>query len=389
MTISGPTSIIITPPITFYHTRLYLRSCMPKSRDSHDAIVEKSAPSSGAKKAPPRPPEPPRSRQTPTCHRSAKPIFRMRPASLPPLIIPRQRCPKPIFLASYLEHPLKQPVFNKPIPQMQAHAKPLPQLPSQPPQPQPIPIAKSDPNWDVDDIVALFQFHHPCLLPPTPISNRHSVALTLNRSGSCPLPGSLRRTPANRSRKYSTRRHTDIGSRNTRTTPPPESESETPSLFFVPSPPPPYYEQDAFQPRFDSDSVNWRQPQLRHTTIAAPSPPPTPAIVEEIRVHLDGMLNASPIVKEVGATLDGMLLDVEEEWDDGYYTFQSRVGVDDVPVDNGTLEAFGEREREALKELWDVVDGLLGPGPALGEYGGVGGATGVGAVMGRAEGVVI
>jgi hypothetical protein len=111
--------------------------------------------------------------------------------------------------------------------------------------------------------------------------------------------------------------------------------------------------------------------------------------VEEIRVHLDGMLNASPIVKEVGATLDGMLLEVEEEWDDGYYTFQSRVGVDDVPVDNGTLEAFGEREREALKELWDVVDGLLGPGPALGEYGGVGGATGVGAVMGRAGGVVV
>ncbi|KXX80632.1 hypothetical protein MMYC01_203390 [Madurella mycetomatis] len=95
----------------------------------------------------------------------------MRPEFLPPLVIPAKKTPEPVLLAiqrppgqqdhrRQVEQPRRQyqawkthsPLFRVPVPQYES--EPGSDEPDEPDEP---------------DDLALFQFHHPCLLPPPSI----------------------------------------------------------------------------------------------------------------------------------------------------------------------------------------------------------------------------
>ncbi|KAK4234982.1 hypothetical protein C8A03DRAFT_37197 [Achaetomium macrosporum] len=258
----------------------------------------------------------------------------MRPISLPPLIIPKRHSPVPVLLGNYQDCQQRQ--MEVPISRFRlVHRSP-------PNSPRP------EPQLEIEDIdhIDLFKFYNPCLLPPTPIRPRPAtqfVELPADSRHPAPCPNpSLRRsrhTVTRRGRSY--RRHTSG------TPYPRRAPSRSPSQ------PPPYSPGPA---------------QAR-----SPSPPqaPQPRRVSLPRWALsdleDTAVGEEPDV-ERGATPDS-----EQTSDVGHNTpyaepapgLESRPGVVD---EYGYPEQAHQQEQAALRELWGVIDGMLGPDTNLGDY---------------------
>ncbi|KAK4151061.1 hypothetical protein C8A00DRAFT_36290 [Chaetomidium leptoderma] len=280
----------------------------------------------------------------------------MRPALLPPLVIPTRHSAKPILIApSYYYQPQTERAISSYRPSYQ----------SLPPKPPPKPRRQAPLEIKLEDFddIDVFNFYNPCLLPPSPIRPMPARASTdpnLTESSTCtrdplacPAPGLRRST-------YTvTRRERSNCGRNNRITasfPPPRSRS--------PSPPPPYAKSLPPLP-IESTPVS---------PIESRPPSPVPALRPR-RFSLPQWDTSSSIYTFETLDVESLLSpkegqgsqreEVEEEVEEYLTPFlQSRP----VSLFGRSQDGYEEREQTALKELWGVIDGLLGPGTGLGDY---------------------
>ncbi|KAK4109355.1 hypothetical protein N656DRAFT_783283 [Canariomyces notabilis] len=130
-------------------------------------------------------PSTPRRRQSRPQQGPAETLPKMRPKLLPPLVIPFRQSPEPVLLHVAFQHNVKPQVQqyqqwqqqqqreDPPPPAYQAerqtwHYALSPYLLQQQKDLPTTPASEPDSEEAVDDL-ALFQFHHPCLLPPPTI----------------------------------------------------------------------------------------------------------------------------------------------------------------------------------------------------------------------------
>lgn len=238
---------------------------------------------------------------------------RARPYTLPPLVIPRRDSPQPVLVVGHGHEPPEQPGPLKRDARARAEApKPLRTQPRAPPRPEP------EPKLDVlDDIVALFQFHNPCLLPPTPGSE---LNLDLSLVGTCPLPRSSQPAPPASIRRCPARRRRDQAADTQRSLTPLRSQ-------------PPALSPSRSRPVCRAQ---------RHTTIG------TTTTENEDGKNLNGV----PLVRQ---------------WEDEQRTLGQPQTFRDM-MDGRPPQEYEKQQRETLKELWAAVDAMLGPGAGLGDY---------------------
>jgi hypothetical protein len=269
----------------------------------------------------------------------------MRPTLLPPLVIPKRPSRQPVLVASY-PHQMEEPIsYYRPS----YHALPPKPLP-------PRPELKLD---DIDDI-DVFNFYNPCLLPPSPIrpvpagtSTEPDLAelpTPAEAPAPCPEAG-LRRSTYTASRRGRNRRLSDyysIPSIRSESPPPPRytPELRPPSPFHVPQ------LRSVSLPRWDASSSIYSF--SIHETEGI-HPPGEGQDAEED--HTDG--NHTD-----GNHTHGNHTDVDKQQDPLTPYLRVRPDFDDRASQGG----YQEREEAALRELWGVIDGLLGPGKKLGDF---------------------
>ncbi|SPQ17683.1 ecbeb8a4-1890-44c6-a640-9e664e630471 [Thermothielavioides terrestris] len=260
----------------------------------------------------------------------------MRPSLLPPLVIPQRFSAAPILLASHdqqqvVDQRISQ--YRSSFPRSQAEAKPEPPLP--PPPPPPVAALPLD---DLDN-VDLFNFYHPCLLPPTPIQPRQASHAFVNRDPAelpadavvpaSRLPRGLSRykyTASRRGRGSFRRRNLDGLTRPQR---PPLSP-----LASSPSPQPRRVSLPKWEGCESGDAM------------------PTPGAGEDDAAGEDNVL-----VGSVNRACDAPSLDYCDDSGSEYGDYS--VG------ECGSPNWESEEERVALRELWDVIDDLLPGGNVL------------------------
>ncbi|KAK3309431.1 uncharacterized protein B0T15DRAFT_3165 [Chaetomium strumarium] len=273
----------------------------------------------------------------------------MRPVSLPPLVIPNRRSPAPVLLGSYQGS--EQRLREMPVPVSRFRLVHRSPCDSPRPEPRVGPL-----EHDFIDDIDLFKFYNPCLLPPTPIRPHPATQcaeLPADSRDPAPRPDpSLRRskrTVTRRSRSY--RRHTHATGPYPRrarsrspSQPPPYSAGPARARSPPPSPP------RAPQPRRVS-LPRWALWDLEDTPVADNNPYPEG---QQDTPESDGTLdmgrrhNTPSLVR--GPEDGGSRLGVVDEC--GYYEQQQAQ----------------QQEQAALRELWGVIDGMLGPGTNLRDY---------------------
>lgn len=292
-------------------------------------------PPRGSNKSPSRSSCPPAPRRRQFCHSSSRPTFRMRPALLPPLVIPKRHSTQPVLLEKEMAIPQYRPSYQS--------------LPPRP-RPQPRPELKLD---DFDDI-DVFNFYNPCLLPPSPIKPVPVRAST--DPGIVELPAhprepspcadlGLRRwthTVSRREKSYRRRSNDNAPM-------PSRPRSRSPSPYLDPSqglPSAPL----APKPRRVS------LPKWEGYNVPDTSPPP----IVFHRHHAEEDNEHTPLEKDTLCRDDAR--DEDTEATTPYLAAKPDT---DARV---SQDGYHEREQAALRELWGVIDGLLGPGSSLGDY---------------------
>ena len=258
----------------------------------------------------------------------------MRPALLPPLVIPKRHSAQPVLLEKEMAIPLYRPSYQS--------------LPPRP-RPQPRPELRLDEFDDID----VFNFYNPCLLPPSPIkpvpvrANTDPGIVELpthpRDPSPCPALGLRRSTHTVKGRHQNYRRRS---SDNTLMQSHPRSRSPSPPSRPIPRTPSPPL---APQPRGVS------LPQWEGYNVADTSPPP-------IVFHLQSENDREHTPLQQDASCEDGQRGQETEAITPYLAV--RPGSEHRVSQDG----YYEREQAALRELWGVIDGLLGPGASLGDY---------------------
>ncbi|KAK3299838.1 uncharacterized protein B0H64DRAFT_447783 [Chaetomium fimeti] len=309
----------------------------------------------------------------------------MRPDLLPPLVIPKRRSPPPILVASHAQH-LQQQVERPFRPSYHSLSPRV--LPSRPPE------LKLD---DIDDI-DVFNFYNPCLLPPSPIRPFPARAHTDPTAG-LPAPPPYSRDPPppepapglRRSTYTMTRRGRDNNARRSnyvaifpparsRSPSPPRADPErepvvsplsiqrSPSPFYARPPPP-------IPPRLRPRPVTLPQWDASGPHFEA-SRPPSPAVAPHPQPFAPPPWDASSSIYSVHTDVPSIYIHDEghdssrgssEEEEDEEYTTPYLAVRPDSRLGLGR-EGDQEREQLALRELWGVIDGMLGPGKNLKDY---------------------
>jgi hypothetical protein len=217
-----------------------------------------------------------------------------------------------------------------------------PSYQSLPPKPRPPRLElKLD---DIDDI-DVFNFYNPCLLPPSPIkpalagSGAGQDTPELPARTDEPAPGSepgLRRSTYTASRRGRSRPLSDyysIPSVRSQSPPPPRytPELRAPSPLHAPQ------QRSVSLPRWDASSSIY-----------------SISIYEAEDIHSPGE----------GQDKDWDSADGDQQQDCLTPYLRVRPDLDDRASQGG----YEEREEAALRELWGVIDGLLGPGRRLGDF---------------------
>ena len=304
----------------------------------------------------------------------------MRPDLLPPLVIPKRRTRAPVLVASQPQQQAERPVSQYRPSYQSLPVKPLPKPPAE---------RKLD---DFDDI-DVFNFYNPCLLPPSPIASFPARAHTDPTLSSAPPPPYSRDPPPGiapglRRSTYSlSRRDRDYRRRSNYVAilPPSRSRSPSPPRGSSETPPSPSSIQRSPSPVYARPP---RQISLPHWDACGPSfeasRPPSPAVAPHPQpVSLAVPLwDASSSIYSVytGEVQSIRTTNGNDDGDDSMSSADSWGQEDDEeyttpylamrPDSRGAQQQQGyqEREQAALRELWGVIDGLLGPGKRLGDY---------------------
>ncbi|KAK4040971.1 hypothetical protein C8A01DRAFT_15212 [Parachaetomium inaequale] len=297
----------------------------------------------------------------------------MRPDLLPPLVIPKRRTRAPILVASHPQQPTEQPVSQY-----------RPSYQSLPPKPLPKPPAEHKLD-DFDDI-DVFNFYNPCLLPPSPIVPFPARAHTDPTLSSAPPPPYSRDPPPGvapglRRSTYSlSRRDRDYRRRSnyvallppsrSRSPSPPRGSSETPpSPFSIQRSPSPLYARPPPQislPHWDTCGRSSFEVSRPPSPAVAPHPQPVASLpVPQWDASSSIYSVYTGEVPTMHANDDGA-----DSWgqEDEEYTTPYLAMRPDSRGTQQQQQGYQEREQDALRELWGVIDGLLGPGKRLGDY---------------------
>jgi hypothetical protein len=215
--------------------------------------------------------------------------------------------------------------------------------------PKPLPPRPGLELDDIDDI-DVFNFYNPCLLPPSPI--RPVPPGTRTEPDLAELPARAEEPPA--LPETGLRRSTYTGSRRGRS-------RRLSDYYSIPSirsesPPPPRY------------SPELRPPSPLHV--------PQPRSVSLPQWDASSSIYSFSIHETEGIHHPGEGQDAEEDHTDGNHTDVDQQQDPLTPYlrvrsdfdDRASQGGYQEREEAALRELWGVIDGLLGPGRRLGDF---------------------
>ncbi|KAL2145780.1 hypothetical protein VTI28DRAFT_6279 [Corynascus sepedonium] len=320
----------------------------------------------------------------------------MRPDLLPPLIIPKRRTRPPILVATHPGHQTEQPplpVYRPSYPSLPARAFP-----------NPPPEQRLD---DIDDI-DVFDFYNPCLLPPPSVATFPSRSHTDPSHNFPPPPpytldpqpesaSGLRRATQPLNREYRRRANHQVVPSRPHTPPTTRRDPELPpSPFSIQRSPSRLYartEKPARKPirlpQWDACGGGGGGPSFESSRppspVVAPHPQPArppdwDATSSVYSIYTDDV-RASPYPhdhrdngeEDDSSSSRGSPASWGHDDEGGYitpYLAMRQPGENQRPSqEGGGFGYYREKEEAALRDLWGVIDGLLGPGgKRLGDY---------------------